>query len=255
MDKALSFGLVKEGVFMKSFVFLPLILSFLISSCAKIKSEDIDQKDIVTDYQIFYDVKSEELTARATFLSQKGFSNFTRIKLSGESFVSLNGQKLKLEGPIEKNFSLEYSGRLKLDSGVEEAVLVYQNNDGEVFENKIIILEEPTFKVIPKVVGVNNMNHFEVEKESLPPGRSEIYFTLRDERSKTLTSMILLNSEISVNGEASFHLKSDSSNEDQLGDQGEISLCGRVKKVILKNLKLEANSLFLLVGILLPFKL
>ena len=55
MDKALSFGLVKEG-FYEVFVFLPLILSFLISSCAKIKSEDVNQKDIVTDYQIF-DVK------------------------------------------------------------------------------------------------------------------------------------------------------------------------------------------------------
>ena len=54
----------------------------------------------------------------------------------------------------EKKLSLEYSGRLKLDSGVEEAVLVYQNNDGEVFENKIIILEEPTFKLSQRLWGL-----------------------------------------------------------------------------------------------------
>jgi len=215
---------------MKLCLFLPLLFSALFISCAKINSEDIEQNEIITDYQILYNAKNEEITARATFLSGKGFSSLTRIKLSGESFVSINGQKLKLEGLIDKNFSLEYSGRMKLENGEEEAILIYQNNDGEIFENKITMLGEPTFKVLPTIVEVDNLNHLEIDKESLPIGRSEVYFTLRDEKLKTLTSMALLNSEISADGEASFHLKSDISKDEKLAEKGEIGLCGRVKR-------------------------
>ncbi len=219
---------------MKSYFFFPLLAIFLSVGCSKIDSEDISQSEIFTDYKVLYDVKNDEVIARATFIaknrSSKKISGLTRVKLSGDSFVTLNGQKLKLDGVIDKNISLEYSGRFKLEDGQKEAILIYQNNDGEVFQNNFTFLEEPTFKIPPRIVEVGIDNHLEIEKDSLPIGKSELYFVLKDNKLRTLQSTPVLNSDISSSGEVTFSLKPDASKSEKLSEEGEIGLCGLVKR-------------------------
>ena len=230
---------------MKLYFFPPLIVFFLMISCSKINSEDISQKEIFTDYNILYDVKNDEIVARATFIAKncscEKVSGLTRVKLSGESFVSLNGKKLKLDGIIDKNISLEYSGRFKLEDAQEEVVLIYQNNDGEVFENSFTLLGEPTFKLPPKIVEVGTDNHLEIDKSSLPIGESELYFVLKDDNLITLQSERVLNTNINSDGAVSFSLKSDSSRNERLSEEGEIALCGLVKRTNIE--KPEAGGL------------
>ncbi|MEC7181359.1 MAG: hypothetical protein VXW15_01500 [Bdellovibrionota bacterium] len=230
---------------MKSYFLLPLLVIFLTISCSKINSEDISQKEIFTDYKVLYDVKNDEVVARATFIAKncscEKISGLTRVKLSGESFVSFNGKKLKLDGVIDKNISLEYSGRFKLEDIQEEVVLTYQNNDGEVFENSFTLLGEPTFKTPPRIVEVGVDNHLEIDKNSLPIGESELYFVLKDNELRTLQSAPVSNTDINSDGEVSFSLKLDSSRNEILSEEGEIGLCGLVKR---KNIeKPEAGGL------------
>ncbi|MBG08441.1 MAG: hypothetical protein CME68_06755 [Halobacteriovoraceae bacterium] len=230
---------------MKSYFLLPLLVISLTIGCSKIDSEDIPQNEIYTDYKVSYDVQNDEVIARATFIAKNcscdKISGLTRVKLSGDSFVTLNGNKLKLDGVIDKNLSLEYSGRLKLDGGAKEVILTYQNNDGDTFQNRFTLLDEPTFKVPPRIVEVGIDNHLEIEKDSLPLGESELYFVLKDDKLRTLQSSPVLNRDINSNGEASFSLKLDSSRNEKLSEEGEIGLCGLVKR---KNIeKPEAGGL------------
>ena len=230
---------------MRSYFLLPLLVIFLSVGCSKIDSENIPQNEIFTDYKVLYDVKNDEVIARATFIAKdcscEKNSGLKRVKLSGDSFIALNGKKMKLEGVIDKNISLEYSGRFKLEEKPSEVTLTYQNNDGEIFRNSFTLLNEPNFKTPPRIVEVGIDNHFEVEKDSLPIGESELYFVLKDDKLRMLQSAPVLNKDINSSGEASFSLKLDSSRSEKLSEEGEIGLCSLVKR---KNIeKPEAGGL------------
>ena len=199
-------------------------------SCSKISSDDIDQSEIYTRYSLDYKKDSGEVLAKATFFVERPGSE--RVELSHGSEVHVNGRKMRLQGIVEKNLSLEYSVILDIDDLDEGLKFSYFNNNEDIYENTFKVLKSPELtENSKKKIKLDESSLLVFKADSLEG--KDLYFDITGSNGKTLRSKTIAIEDVKKEdeeGTASFEIKDRKTFDDTLTEKGQIVLCAAENK-------------------------
>ncbi|TSJ41327.1 hypothetical protein [Fluviicola chungangensis] len=127
--------IVKHGFIKKAIALL--VLPFLLFSCEKENSEDVNQDKIYTDYELFYNKNEDKTYVVARF--KFGGPTGTNLELTNGASVKFNGDLLTYNAFYVGHYK-EYAG--KISSGT----FVYSDVDGNQFTNTTPAMDTVAFQ-------------------------------------------------------------------------------------------------------------
>ncbi|WP_343633918.1 hypothetical protein [Fluviicola sp.] len=135
--------LIKSGIVKKAIALVSI--PFLLVSCEKENSEDVNQDKIYTDYELFYNKNEDKTYVVARF--KFGGPTGTNLELTSGASVTFNGDPLTYNAFYFGHYK-EYAG--KINSGT----FIYNDTDGNQFTNTTPVLDtiafQPGFDTIVK---------------------------------------------------------------------------------------------------------
>lgn len=136
-------AIVKNGFAKKALLFIAL--PFLLFSCEKENSEDVNQDKIYTDYELFYNKNEDKTTVVARF--KFGGPTGTNLELTSGATVTFNGDPL--------TYNAFYVGHVKEYAGkISSGTFIYTDVDNNQFTNTTPMLDtiafQPGFDTIVK---------------------------------------------------------------------------------------------------------
>ena len=204
------------------------LFPLLFLSCSKISSDDIDQSEIFTQYSLDYKKDSGEVLAKANFFVER--PGLKRVELTNESTIYVNGQKMRLQGIVEKNLSLEYSVILEMDDLVKGLKFRYTNNDQDIYENTFFVLKSPELSAIPERIELDEPSTLVFKTDSLDKSGKDLYFNITGDNGIMLRSKNLVMDDIQKEGIATFEIKDRKTFGDSLTEKGQIVICAAQNK-------------------------
>jgi hypothetical protein len=149
-----------------AFIILCLIASglFVLCSCERESSEDVNQDRIWTEFELFYNENTDITYARAVF--RFGNITGTLLELTSPSEVSFNGDLLGFK-PTLAYYEKEYAGYV--DSGI----FTWTDTEGKTITNSVSITEIDYPEAFDTLVR-SSAYTFTWQGESLSAGESVI---------------------------------------------------------------------------------
>jgi hypothetical protein len=126
---------LKKKIMKKSIIFLgiaSIVAMFIVSSCARENSDDVNQDRIYCEYELFYNANEDKTYARAIF--KFGNALGTLLELSDPSEVKFNGDLLTFKTALAY-YEKDYAGF------IESGTFEWTDADGNTFSNSISITE------------------------------------------------------------------------------------------------------------------
>jgi hypothetical protein len=119
----------------KLFLTLTVIcfFAFLLESCKKEASSDVNQDKIYAEYELFYDKNTDKTYASAIFK----FSNVagTQLELTAPSEIKFNGDIIPFD-PVFAYYRKEYSGR------INSGTFVFKDTNGKSYANSVNLAKD-----------------------------------------------------------------------------------------------------------------
>lgn len=123
---------------MKNLFILPCIAFFILSSCEKEDSSDVNQEKIWTSYEMFYDQNQDKTVAVARFKFGGPTGTILELTDSTGANVTFNGDELTYNGFYSGHIK-EYAGRLA------PGTFYYTNTEGNTFVNEVPAVDSIAF--------------------------------------------------------------------------------------------------------------